>query len=109
MTHNSANKFNWPDTELTRAVAESRSWRGAMRELGLTATSAGSLRVVKRRDAALKRAAADAYSWDELLTAMRVKGRSGDERIRVKAQTLRLGLDLSHPTAKLRRPSILPP
>jgi hypothetical protein len=49
-------------------------------------------------DAALKRAAAHAYSWDELLAAIGVKGRSGDERIRVKAHALRLGLDLSRLT-----------
>jgi hypothetical protein len=107
-------KLNWSDTELTNAVAESRSWRGVMRELGLCVTSSGSIRVVKRRvtalgldtshftgqrtwsDAALKRAAAYAYSWDELLAAIGIKARSGDERVRVKAHAVRLGLDLSH-------------
>jgi len=49
-------------------------------------------------DAALKRAAAYAYSWDELLASIGAKSRSGDERIRVKAHALRLGLDLSHLT-----------
>lgn len=85
-----------------------------MRELGLCVTSAGSIRVVKRRvalleldtshftgqrtwsDAALKRAVVHAYSWDELLAGIGAKSRSGDERIRVKAHALRLGLDLSH-------------
>jgi len=85
-----------------------------MRELGLCVTSAGSLRVVKRRvaflgidtshftgqrkwsDAALKRAAAQAHSWNELLAAIGIRSNSGDERIRVKAHALRLGLDLSH-------------
>jgi hypothetical protein len=47
-------------------------------------------------DAALKRAAAHTYSWDELLAAIGVKSRSGGERIRVKAHAVRLGLDLSH-------------
>ena len=73
---------------LTMAVSASRSWRGVMRELGLCVTSAGSLRVVKRRaallgldtshftgqrtwsDAALKRAAAHTHSWNELLAAI---------------------------------------
>lgn len=91
-----------------------------MRELGLCVTSAGSLRVVKRRvallgldtshftgqrtwsDAALKRATAYAYSWDELLAVIGVNSRSGDERIRVKAHALRLGLDLSHLTDQPR-------
>jgi hypothetical protein len=84
-----------------------------MRELGLCATSSGSLRVVKRRvaalgldtshftgqrtwsDASLKRAAAQARSWNELLNAIGIESNSGDERIRVKAHALRLGLDLS--------------
>jgi hypothetical protein len=85
-----------------------------MRELGLCVTSSGSIRVVKRRvallgldtshftgqrtwsDATLKRAAAHSHSWEELLAAIGVKSRSGDERIRVRAHALRLGLDLSH-------------
>ena len=85
-----------------------------MRELGLCVTSSGSIRVVKRRvavlgldtshftgqrtwsDAALKRAAARACSWEELLAAIGVKSRSGDERTRVKAHAMRLGLDLTH-------------
>jgi hypothetical protein len=114
MAEDSPKKHNWSDTDLTDAVAESRSWRGVMRELGLSVTSAGSIRVVKRRvaalrldtshftgqrtwsDTALKRAAAFAYSWDELLDAIGIKSRSGDERVRVKAHAVRLGLDLSH-------------
>ena len=116
MAEDSPGTYNWSDTDLTRAVAASRSWRGVMRELGLCVTSTGSIRVVKRRvallkldtshftgqrtwsDASLKRAVAHTYSWDELLAAIGVKGRSGDERIRVKAHALRLGLDLSHLT-----------
>jgi hypothetical protein len=84
-----------------------------MRKLELCVTSSGSLRVVRRRvallgldtshftgqrtwsDIALKRAAAQACSWDELLTAVGIESRSGDERTRVKAHALRLGLDLS--------------
>ena len=47
-------------------------------------------------DATLKRAAAQVHSWNELLGAIGIKSNSGDERIRVKAHALRLGLDLSH-------------
>jgi hypothetical protein len=114
MAGDSPRKPDWSDADLTKAVAASSSWRGVMRMLGLCVTSSGSIRVVKRRvahlgldtshftgqrtwsDAALKRAAATTYSWEELLTAMGVKSRSGDERVRVKAHALRLGLDLSH-------------
>ena len=90
-----------------------------MRELGLCVTSAGSIRVVKRHvallgldtshftgqrtwsDAALKRAAAQARSWNELLAIIGIKSNSGDERTRLKAHALRLGLDLSHLTGHL--------
>jgi hypothetical protein len=106
MAEVSPNNRKWSDTDLTIAVAESRSWRGVMRELGLCVTSAGSIRVVKRRvallgldtshfigqrtwsDTALKRAAAHAFSWEELLAAIGVKSRSGDERTRVKSARL---------------------
>ena len=114
MAEVSPNNRNWSDADLTNSVAESRSWRGVMRELGLCVTSAGSIRVVRRRvallgldtshftgrrtwsDTALKRAAAHTFSWEELHAAIGVKSRSGDERTRVKAHALRLGLDLSH-------------
>lgn len=118
MAENPEKKRNWSDTDLTHAVAASRSWRGVMRELGLCVTSAGSLRVVKHRvavmgldtshftgqrtwsDAALKRAVAHAYSWEELLATIGIKARCGDERILVKAHALRLGLDLSNLTGQ---------
>ena len=114
MVEDSPNKCGWSDSDLTNAVAASRSWRDVMRKLGLCVTSAGFTRVVKRRasllgldtshftgqrtwsDAALKRAAAQAYSWNELLGAIGINSRSGDERTRVRAHALRLGLDLSH-------------
>jgi hypothetical protein len=110
----SQNKSCWSDADLKNAVAEARSWRGVLRKLDLCVTSAGSIRVVKRRvallgldtshftgqrtwsDAALRRAAAQACSWNELLEAIGMKSRSGDERTRVRAHAVRLGLDLSH-------------
>jgi hypothetical protein len=83
-----------------------------MRELGLCATSAGSIRIIKRHvarlgldtshftgqrrwsDAQLRRAVASSYSWAELLSELGLHG-SADDRIRVKAHAVRLGLDLS--------------
>ncbi len=83
-----------------------------MRELGLCATSAGSIRIVKRHvsrlgldtshftgqrrwsDAQLRRAVASAYSWPELFIELGLHG-NADDRIRVKAHAARLGLDLS--------------
>jgi hypothetical protein len=95
------------------AVAASTSWRGVMRELNLCVTSAGSIQVVKRHvgrlgidtshfrgkrrwsDAQLKRAVADAQSWRELLLSLGLEAGSGQQRTRVKAHAIRLGLDLS--------------
>lgn len=114
MSRDSSKGCKWSDTDLARAVTASRSWRGVMRALGLCETSAGSLRVVKRHvteleldtshftgqrtwsDASLKRAAAHAHSWNELLDAIGVWSGSGEARVRVKAHALRLGLDLNH-------------
>jgi hypothetical protein len=47
-------------------------------------------------DAVLKRAAAQAHSWNELFDAIGMESNSGDARLRIKAHALRLGLDLSH-------------
>jgi hypothetical protein len=84
-----------------------------MRALGLCVTSAGSIEVVKRHvtrlgldtshftgqrrwsDAQLRRAVAVAYSWRELLLELGLSPSSTDERTRIKAHAVRLGLDLS--------------
>jgi hypothetical protein len=89
-----------------------------MRQLGLCATSAGSIQVVKRHvirleldtthftgqrtwsDAALKHAALQAQSWSELLADLGIGARFGDDRTRIKAHALRLGVDLSHLDAR---------
>lgn len=109
----------WTDEQLVEAVATSRSWRGVLRQLGLSATSAASIRIAKSHvsrlgldtshftgqrtwsDAALKRAAAEAHSWSELLTGLGIGDRHGDDRTRIKGHALRLGLDLSHLDARI--------
>jgi hypothetical protein len=93
----------WSDAQLTDAVADSSNWRNVMRKLGLNATSAGAIRIVRRdverlgldtshfrgkriwSDAQLRRAIMDSQSWDELLTTLGLAPGSGDGRIRVKA------------------------
>jgi hypothetical protein len=113
MTNNTPDKRTWTDSQLAAAVAVSRSWRGVMRELGLNSTSAGAVRVVKRHvsrlaldvshftgqrrwsDAQLRRAVANAYSWHELVSDLGLAPGSGDERTRIKAHAIRLGLNLS--------------
>ena len=117
MEDSSFSNRSWTDSQLAAAVTASRSWRGVMRELGLCATSAGAIRVVKRHvarlgldtshftgqrrwsDAQLRRAAATAYSWPELMTDLGLVPNSADERTRIKAHAIRLGIDLSRLTA----------
>jgi PD-(D/E)XK endonuclease len=78
----------------------------------LCPTSAGSIRIVKRRvsglgldtahfsgqrrwpDVQLRRAVASAYSWAEVLSELGLTG-NADDRVRVKANSARLRLDLS--------------
>jgi hypothetical protein len=84
-----------------------------MRELGLCATSAGSIRIVKRyvaqlgldnshftgqrrwSDSQLRRAVASSFSWLELFSELGLAHDSTDDRTRIKAHAARLGLDLS--------------
>jgi hypothetical protein len=101
-----------------------------MGELGLSVTSAGSIRIVKRRiallgldtshftgqrrwsDPQLRRAVATAYSWPELFSELGLMHGSADDRTRIKAHAARLGLDLSRlaPTGKgiAARPELKP-
>ncbi len=122
MTANVPDKRTWSDSQLIAAVTASRSWRGVMRELGLCVTFAGSIQIVKRRvrsldldtshftgqrrwsDAQFRRAAAEAVSWDELISALGLTPDHGDGRVRVKAHAVRLGLDLS----RLQIPDVHP-
>lgn len=85
-----------------------------MRALGLGVNSAGAIRIVRRHvlrlgldtshfrgkriwsDAQLRRAVIDAQSWGELLVTLGLAPDNGDGRTRVKAQAVRLGLDLAH-------------
>ena len=104
----------WSDVQLIKAIAASRSWRGVIRELGLDATSAGSIRAIRDQaahlgldtshftgqrtwsDARLVQAAPQAQSWSKLLTALGVKSTSKAYQERVKVHAARLGVDLSH-------------
>src|SRR5215831_2576200 len=113
MTENSPDKRTWSDSQLALAVAASRSWRGVMRELGLSATSAGAIRIIKRHvtrlgldtshftgqrrwsDVQLRLAVASAQTWWELFTQLGRTSYNQDDRVRVKAHAVRLGLDLS--------------
>jgi hypothetical protein len=103
----------WSDAELTSAVAMSTSWRGLMRALSLPETSPQLILRVKQgvaglgldtshfitarkwSDAQLKRAVTAARSADELLRSLGLLPGSDEAWTRVKANAIRLGLDMS--------------
>jgi hypothetical protein len=114
MARPSKSEHTWSDAQLIDAVAGSSNWRDVMRKLGLNASSAGAIRIVRRdverlgldtshfrgkriwSDAQLRRAVMDSQSWNELLSTLGLAPGSGDARTRVKAHAIRLRLDLSH-------------
>jgi hypothetical protein len=79
-----------------------------MRELGLNATSAGAIRIVRRHvvrlgldtshfrgkrkwsDVQLKRAVSESQSWDEVLEALGLAVNGGGMRTHVKSHAIRL-------------------
>ena len=107
-------KYTWSDAELTDAVSASACWRDVVRTLGLTTTSEGVMRRVRRHadrlgldvshfkgtrtwdDAQLKRAVAEARSWDDVLTSLGLRTPTKETRVRVAGHAVRLGLDLTH-------------
>jgi len=121
MAGNSSNLRNWSDTELTRAVAASSSWRGLIRALGLPETSPKMILHIRQditrldlstshftvrntwSEGQLKRAIANAHSWSDLLPALGLQPDSDDGRMRVKANALRLGLDVSRLESGIKR------
>src|SRR3984885_15480344 len=114
MTSPPLRQCNWSDAQLVNAVRSSTNWRGVMRELGLNATSAGCVRVVRCRvvrlgldtshfrgkrkwsDVQLKRAVAESQSWDEVLDALGLTINGGGMRTHVKSHAIRLGLGFGH-------------
>jgi hypothetical protein len=103
----------YSDEALAEAIAAARSWRGVLRHLGLSATSAGSLRAARRRateldldyshfsgnrrwsDQQLAAAIATANSWSDVAAAV---GRSpdGGALASLRTRALRLGLEIAH-------------
>lgn len=102
----------YSDDQLTRAVAESRSWRGVLRHLGLKATSGSAMRSVRRHaerldldrshftgqrrwtDQQLDEAVATSGSWTQVHDRLGLSGGSSSSIVRNHA--LRLGLDTQH-------------
>lgn len=102
----------YTDEQLAAAVAASTSWRGTLRELGLVATSSGSMRSVRSQVRRLGidhchfsgqrrwteeqlRAAVDAArTWPEVADALGLTG--GSAVAALKGHAVRLGLDVEH-------------
>lgn len=103
----------YSDAELVDAVAESSSWRGVLRALGLSATSAGAIRSVRSHSARLgidhghfgaqrrwtvdqlEPAITNAETWPEVLAQLSVPG-SVRSISTVRGHAVRLGLNCSH-------------
>ncbi len=109
----------YTDDELVRAVEESRSWRGVLRSLGLTATSASAMRSVRRQadslgvdyghftgqrrwsDAELATAVAGSSSWGQVVKALGLADESS--QVTLRGHAARLGIDVSHLRSPERR------
>lgn len=107
-----AQERRYTDDQLTAAVASAQSWRGTLRELGLSGTSSGSMRSVRARAEALDldyrhftgqrrwtedelgSAVRDATTWTDAALRLGLSGGSGVAT--VKGHAARLGLDTSH-------------
>lgn len=118
----------YSDAQLVEAIRASHSWRGVLRALGLSATSAAAMRSVRvhadrlaldyshftgqRRwtDQQLVEAIASATSWTQVAETLGLAGGSSTTTIRGSA--VRLGLDTAHlapprkpqPPVRLMRP-----
>jgi hypothetical protein len=109
-----APKYTWSDAQLIDAIKRSACWRDVVRALGLTTTSEGVMRRVRRDaarlcldvshfkatrtwdDAQLKRAVADGRSWDDVFTSLGLRTPTKGTRVRVTGHAMRLGLNISH-------------
>jgi hypothetical protein len=109
----------YSDSQLVEAIRASHSWRGVLRAIGLSATSAAAMRSVRahadrlgldyshftgqRRwtDQQLIAAIASATSWTQVADALGLAG--GSSTSTVRGHAVRLGLDTAH-LAPLRKP-----
>lgn len=103
----------WTDEQLRQAVSASSSWRGVLRALGLSGTSASAMRIARghaarleldvshirgrRRwsDDELRLAVSQSATWEQVLTKLGLSTNGGAPP-HVKANAVRLGLDTSH-------------
>lgn len=118
-----APKYTWTDDQLANAVKDSACWRDVIRALGIFTNSEGTMLRVKRDvarlaldvshfkgtrtwdDGQLKRAVAEAMSWDDVFTSLGLRTPKKETRTRVQGHAIRLGLDLKHLNISARRDS----
>jgi hypothetical protein len=111
----------YSDPELVDAIRASRSWRGVLRALGLSATSAAAMRSVRlhadrlgldyshftgqRRwtDQQLAAAIASATSWTHVAETLGLAG--GSSTTTIRGHAIRLGLDTAH-LVPLKKPQL---
>jgi hypothetical protein len=111
----SSHPQSWTDEQLAEAIKAATNWVSVMRELGFgeRSSSAGAIRVVRRRaselgldsthflgkrrwsDAQLRQAVTESGAWDEVLSRLGLSTNSGAPP-HIKANAIRLGLDTSH-------------
>ncbi len=109
----------YSDAQLIEAIRASHSWRGVLRALGLSATSAAAMRSVRvqadrlgldyshftgqRRwtDQQLVAAIASATSWTQVAETLGLAG--GSSTTTIRGHAVRLGLDTAH-LASPRKP-----
>ena len=102
----------WNDDDLRQAAAESHSWRGVARALGLKGTSAGTVRSLKKHaerlaldtahftgqrhwsDRKLREVMRDPTCWADVIAGLGVSD-GAESRVRIKGHAVRLGLDCS--------------
>jgi hypothetical protein len=110
---NASQNRTWTDEQLRQAVKTSDSWRGVLRALGLSGTSASAVRIARRHatrleldvshirgkrrwtDDQLSEAVSESSSWEEVLARLGLSTNGGAPP-HVKANAIRLGLDTSH-------------
>jgi hypothetical protein len=103
---------SYQDEDLEAVVAASRSWRGVLRELGLSATSASAIRSVRHHadrlgldhshftglrrwtDEQLSEAISGSASWSQVAQALGLMGGSSESAL--KGHAARLGIDVDH-------------
>ena len=111
---------SYSDDQLKAAVEQAHSWRGVLRSLGLSATSAGSQRSVRRHadrlgldyahftgqrrwtDSQLARAVANALCWAEVVSELGLANH-GNNVTAVRTHASRIGADTSHFTDRRDR------